>query len=45
MHPDARAAVGTTFMRLILRDFIGVVDFAMVDAAGVDVKWQAEQRL
>ena len=45
MHPNARAAVCATFMRLILRDFIGVVDLAMVDAASVDIKWQAEQRL
>ena len=45
MHPKLCAAVVTAAARLILRDFIGVVDFAMVDAAGVDVKRQAKQRL
>jgi rhodanese-related sulfurtransferase len=45
VHPKSGAAVDTAAARLILRDFIGVVDFAMVDAAGVDVKRQAEQRL
>ena len=45
VHPDARAAVVATTPRLVLRDFIGVVDFAVVDAAGVDVERQAEQRL
>ena len=45
MHPNARAAVCAAFMRLILCDFIGVMDFPMVDAAGVDIKRHAEQRL
>ena len=35
----------TAAPRLVLRDFIGVVDFAVVDAAGVDVERQAKQRL
>ena len=45
MHPEMRAAVVAAAARLILRDFIGVMDLAMVDAARVDVERQAKQRL
>ena len=44
MHPDIGTSARTMLMRLILRDFIGVVDFAMVNAAGVNIERKAEQR-
>ena len=44
MHPDPGAAVGTPFMRLILRDLARVMDFAVIDPAGVNIERKAEQR-
>ena len=38
VHPDPRAAVGAAAIGLVLRDLIGMVDFAVVDAAGMDVE-------
>ncbi len=45
MHPDIRAARIRAAMRLILCNLIGVMDFAVVDAACVDVEREAEQSL
>ena len=49
MHPDLRARMGrhvepaTTAEGLVLRDLVGVMDFAVIDAAGMDIKGEAEQ--
>ena len=42
VHPPVGAGLGAVAMRLVLGDLVGVVDFAMVDAAGVDVELFAE---
>ena len=41
VHPDRRAGVRAIAMRLVLRDFVGVVDLAVIDAAGMDVEMRA----
>ena len=49
MHPDLRARMSrhvepaTTAEGLVLRDLIGVMDFAVIDAAGMDIEGEAEQ--
>ena len=49
MHPDARAAVGRHIQpvgaaeRLVLGDFVGVMDFPVIDAAGVDIERETQQ--
>ena len=51
MHPDLRARMARIVqpagaaIGLVLRDFVGMVDFAMVDPAGMDVEGEAEQLL
>src|SRR3546814_9251713 len=44
VHPQSRAARVAATMRLVLRDLVRMVDFAVVDAAGVDIERKAEQR-
>src|SRR3546814_5505692 len=43
VHPQSRAARVAATMRLVLRDLVRMVDFAVVDAAGVDIERKAEQ--
>ena len=51
VHPHLRAGIGrfrqapATAERLVLSDFVGVVDLAVVDPAGVDVERESEQFL
>ena len=50
MHPDFRTRIAGVIqairaaVRLILRDFVRVVDFAVVDPAGVDVEGKTQHR-
>src|SRR3546814_2092421 len=44
VHPDPRTARVGAAVRLVLRDLVRMVDFAMVDTAGVDIERKAEQR-
>ena len=51
VHPDLRTRmrrlvqIAAAAEGLILRDFIGMVDLAVVDSAGMDVEWEAQQLL
>ena len=38
MHPDVRTRIARAAVGLVLRDLVGMVNFAMVDAAGMDVE-------
>src|SRR3546814_1194811 len=45
VHPDPRAARIGAAVRLVLRNLVRVMNLAVVDAAGVYVEGEAEQRL
>ena len=42
VHPDVRAGLGRFVERLVLRDLVAVVDFAVIDPAGMDIELLAE---
>src|SRR3546814_12397866 len=42
VHPPVGTGLCTVAMRLVLRDLVGMVDLAMVDAAGMDVELRAQ---
>ena len=37
VHPEGRAGIPALAIGLVLRDFVGMVDLAMIDPAGVDI--------
>src|SRR3546814_9490812 len=43
VHPPVGTGLCTVAMRLVLRDLVGMVDLAMVDAAGMDVELRAQR--